>query len=82
MTRKKKKINQANDEVAKVTEAYSTGYTQRVSQEDGFTQKLQEYQEKRKKKQPDKHRDDCPDDSLCGGNLACRYGRKAQSADL
>ena len=49
MTRKEEKINQANDEVAKVTEAYSTGYTQRVSQEDGFTQKLQEYQEKRKK---------------------------------
>ena len=43
---KKTKIAEANDEVAKINQAYSNGYAQRASQNDGFYAKLQEYNAK------------------------------------
>lgn len=43
---KKTKIAEANDEVAKINQAYSNGYAQRASQNDGFYAKLQEYNTK------------------------------------
>ncbi len=46
MTQQQQKIDAANQEVAKVTEAYANGYLQRESQNDGFYSKLQEYNAK------------------------------------
>lgn len=43
MEQKQTKINEANDEVAKVCEAYSNGYTQRIQQNDSFFGLLQDY---------------------------------------
>ena len=43
---KNKKIQSANDEVAKVNEAYSSGYLKRANENEGFYSKLQEYNQK------------------------------------
>lgn len=43
---KNKKIQSANDEVAKVNEAYSSGYLKRAKENEGFYSKLQEYNQK------------------------------------
>ena len=43
ITQQQQKIDAANQEVAKVTEAYANGYIQRVSQNDGFYTMLQSY---------------------------------------
>ena len=45
MDQKQIKINAANDEVAKVVEAYSNGYTQRGLMESSFLDTLKNYQE-------------------------------------
>lgn len=46
MEQKQAKINAANDEVAKVSEIYASGYLQRTQQDDGFYNTLQEYMNK------------------------------------
>lgn len=46
MEQQQKKIDAANSEVAKVTEAYSNGYLQRANQDDGFYNTLSEYNKK------------------------------------
>lgn len=46
IAQQQQKIDAANQEVAKVTEAYANGYLQRASQNDGFYAKLQEYNAK------------------------------------
>ena len=46
IAQQQQKIDAANQEVAKVTEAYANGYLQRASQNDGFYAKLQEYNSK------------------------------------
>lgn len=46
MAQKQAKIDVANEEVAKISEAYANGYLERASQNDGFYTKLQEYNKK------------------------------------
>ena len=46
MEQKQAKIDAANEEVAKISEAYANGYLERASQNDGFYTKLQEYNKK------------------------------------
>lgn len=46
MEQKQAKIDAANEEVAKISEAYTNGYLERASQNDGFYTKLQEYNKK------------------------------------
>ena len=46
MEQKQAKIDAANEEVAKISEAYANGYLERASQNDGFYTKLQEYNTK------------------------------------
>ena len=46
IAQQQQKIDAANQEVAKVTEAYANGYLQRASQNDGFYALLQEYNQK------------------------------------
>ena len=46
MEQKQAKIDAANEEVAKISEAYANGYLERASQNDGFYTKLQEYNQK------------------------------------
>ncbi len=43
---KQKKIDSANDEIAKISEVYANGYLARASQDDGFYAKFQEYNKK------------------------------------
>lgn len=46
MEQKQAKIDAANEEVAKISEAYANGYLERASQNDGFYTKLHEYNQK------------------------------------
>ena len=46
MEQKQAKIDAANEEVAKISEAYANGYLERSKQEDGWYNKLQEYNQK------------------------------------
>ena len=46
MEQQQKKIDAANNEVAKVSQIYSNGYLERSAQNDGFYTKLQEYNSK------------------------------------
>lgn len=46
VVQKEEKIALANDEVAKIAEAYANGYLERASQNDGFYTKLKEYNDK------------------------------------
>lgn len=46
MEQQQKKIDAANQEVAKVSEVYANGYLERSAQNDGFYAKLQEYNSK------------------------------------
>lgn len=43
IAQQQKKIDAANQEIAKVTEAYANGYSERANQNNGFYEKLQEY---------------------------------------
>ena len=46
MEQQQKKIDAANNEVAKVSEVYANGYLERSAQNDGFYAKIQEYNSK------------------------------------
>ena len=48
---KDKKIEEANDEVAKIYKVYADGYLERTKQNDGFYNHLQEFKEKQEKLQ-------------------------------